>query len=93
MFIVIRVKDFRERAAIDEARRLARAAVAEGSCERAKTMKSLWDSVREDCIYGDGFNDISRVIKNVALVEKLPEKYLKSIEWLRFGCENFPLPL
>ncbi|KAK4698373.1 hypothetical protein P7C70_g7905, partial [Phenoliferia sp. Uapishka_3] len=79
------VKDLRQREAVDEARRAARVAVAQGSTERVKALKDSWASVEDECIHGNGFENISEALREVSKVEELPPRYVKSLEWMRMS--------
>ncbi|KAL8293572.1 hypothetical protein RQP46_000273 [Phenoliferia psychrophenolica] len=79
------IKDLRQREAVDDARRAARVAVAQGSAQRAKTMRDAWASVEEECIHGNGFANISEALRTSATIEKLPSRYVKTIDWMRMG--------
>ncbi|KAM0748676.1 hypothetical protein T439DRAFT_69984 [Meredithblackwellia eburnea MCA 4105] len=77
------VKDLRQREAVDEARRAARVSVAQGSSDRARILREAWAKVEEECIHGNGFSSISEALRIVSKIEKLPSRYVKSIEWMR----------
>ncbi|SCV71000.1 BQ2448_3762 [Microbotryum intermedium] len=78
------VVDITQREMIDEARRSARVGVAGGAAERARVVRAHWDAVERECINGDGFVAISDALRNVSEIEKLPARYFKTIESLRF---------
>ncbi|KDE07818.1 hypothetical protein MVLG_01913 [Microbotryum lychnidis-dioicae p1A1 Lamole] len=78
------VVDITQREMIDEARRSARVGVAGGAAERARVARAHWDAVERECINGDGFVAISDALRNVSDIEKLPARYFKTIESLRF---------
>ncbi|SCZ97985.1 BZ3500_MvSof-1268-A1-R1_Chr3-3g06501 [Microbotryum saponariae] len=55
-----------------------------GAAERARVARAHWDAVARECINGDGFVAISDALRNVSDIEKLPARYFKTIESLRF---------
>lgn len=77
--------DIAKRDAIDAARQSARVAVAQNAGQRAKATRALWAQVEAECIEGDGVQDISVALKNVPTIEKLPARYFKCLEALRYG--------
>lgn len=79
------VTDIYKREAIDAARQAARVTVAQNAGQRARTTRALWAQVEAECINGDGVQDISQALKNVATIEKLPSRYYKCLESMRYG--------
>ena len=80
------MRDMRRREAVDNSRRDARVAVAQGSAERAKVMHSFWTGVQRECIHGDGFLAISEALRAHAKISSLPLRFMRSIEWIRYWC-------
>lgn len=46
-------------------------------------MKDAWSSVEEECIHGNGFANISEALRTSPTIEKLPARYVKTIDWMR----------
>jgi hypothetical protein len=78
------VVDIAKRELIDEARRSARLAAAQSAVEKVRTLRNYWDIVEEEIIHADGLAEISSTLRDVPAISKLPQKYQKVIETLRF---------
>jgi hypothetical protein len=52
--------------------------------ERAKVTRQYWAAVDHECIYGEGFVTISKTLRTVPTIEKLPVRYFKAMEGIRF---------
>ncbi|GAA5950277.1 hypothetical protein JCM21900_001099 [Sporobolomyces salmonicolor] len=79
------VIDMMKRELIDDARRTARIAPAQSAAEKVRTMRNYWSTVEDEIIQHDGLADISAALKAVPRIEKLPLKYQKVLESLRFN--------
>ena len=56
-------------------------------------MKDAWSSVEEECILTNGFASISEALRTSSTVDKLPSRYVKSIDWMRMRSDILlPLP-
>ncbi|GAA5959730.1 hypothetical protein JCM3765_000079 [Sporobolomyces pararoseus] len=78
------VLDIAKRELIDEARRSARLGAAQAAVEKVRTLRNYWDLVEEEIIHADGLAEISSTLREVPAITKLPLKYQKVIELVRF---------
>ncbi|GAA6016304.1 hypothetical protein JCM11491_006809 [Sporobolomyces phaffii] len=78
------VIDIAKRELIDEARRSARMSAAQSSIEKVRTLRNYWDIVEEEIIHADGLAEISATLRDVPAISKLPLKYQKVLETLRY---------
>ncbi|GAA5938828.1 uncharacterized protein JCM15063_004881 [Sporobolomyces koalae] len=78
------VIDIAKRELIDEARRSARLAAAQSSIEKVRTLRNYWNIVEEEIIHHDGLSELSSTLREVPAISKLPLKYQKVLETLRF---------
>lgn len=78
------VIDIAKRELIDEARRTARLAAAQSAVEKVRTLRNYWDLVEEEIIHADGLAEISSTLRDVPAISKLPLKYQKVLETVRY---------
>ena len=78
------VIDIAKRELIDEARRTARLAAAQSAVEKVRTLRNYWDLVEEEIIHADGLAEISSTLREVPAISKLPLKYQKVLETVRY---------
>ncbi|GAA6001489.1 hypothetical protein JCM10207_006692 [Rhodosporidiobolus poonsookiae] len=79
------VLDIGKRELIDDARRIARLRMAQDAADRVKANHKQWALVEKEVIHGEGLSEISEALRTVSSVDKLPVKYQKVLESLRFS--------
>jgi len=80
------VVDIMKREKIDDARRAARVAVAQGAAERARVTLQSLSAVERSCIHNEGFVEMSDALRDAPSIDQLPEAYSKAIELLTFSA-------
>ncbi|GAA6028229.1 hypothetical protein JCM8097_006928 [Rhodosporidiobolus ruineniae] len=79
------VLDIQKRDLIDDARRTARLNIAQGTAERVRQTRKQWSTVERDIIHGEGLSEVSEALRTSASLDKLPLKFQKVLESLRFN--------
>lgn len=76
-------RDALQRELIDQKRRADRMTVAAEAPLHAKAVYDVYAAFVAECVHGEGLAVLSETMREVDSVEKLPEKYLKALEWGR----------